>query len=595
MKVLKYGLAFAAALMAAPVWAQSWCSSGGPISISSGPPAGASPYPSTIVVSNTASAIEHISIGINGLTHGYPDDLDLLLVGPGGQKMVIQSDAGTSEDRLGISYVITDGGTDPLPDATMLTTANWRPANYASTDMFPAPAPAGPYNEPAPAGSATLASVFGGTNPNGTWSLYVADDSGGDGGQIGNWCIRLGAPLKISEFRLRGASGANDEYIEVLNDSPTPTTVIALDGSAGFAIAASNGAARCVIPNNTTIPAYGHYLCVNSIAYSLTNHPAGAGATATGDATYTSDIPDNAGIALFRTALPGSFNLANRIDAVGSASEPNVLYREGSGYAALSSLPIDHAWHRDFCGNRGSLTSLGGCANGGLARDGNDNAADFVFVDTNGTAAGAGQRLGAPGPENLSSPRRYGAPLTAARLDSCGSPTAPPNRVRDFASDAANNSTFGTLDVRRRITNNTTATITRLRYRVAEIVTFPVPAGYADLRPRTATTSIVTVDRPPCGSGTSNATVVGTSLENPPLQLNGGGYNSVLSVPVGAGLAPGASIDVRFLFGVQQDGLFKIMLVPEALPGSGGWFDTIRVVGCTSNCTDVIMLDGFDE
>jgi hypothetical protein len=30
----------------------------------------------------------------------------------------------------------------------------------------------------------------------------------------------------------------------------------------------------------------------------------------------------------------------------------------------------------------------------------NNNATDFYFVDTNGVSAGAGQRLGAPGPGN---------------------------------------------------------------------------------------------------------------------------------------------------------------------------------------------------
>ncbi len=32
-------------------------------------------------------------------------------------------------------------------------------------------------------------------------------------------------------------------------------------------------------------------------------------------------------------------------------------------------------------------------------------ANDFIFVDTAGTATPAGQRLGAPGPQNLASPR----------------------------------------------------------------------------------------------------------------------------------------------------------------------------------------------
>jgi len=79
----------------------------------------------------------------------------------------------------------------------------------------------------------------------------------------------------------------------------------------------------------------------------------------------------------------------------------------------------------------------------------------------------------------------------------------------------------------------------------------------------------VTVDRAPCGSGTSNVTVQGTTLEQPPSQPNGGGFNSSLSagtVTLATPLANGASIDLRFLLGIQQTGSFKFFLNVEALP-----------------------------
>src|SRR6476620_1163881 len=100
------------------------------------------------------------------------------------------------------------------------------------------------------------------------------------------------AQLIISEFRVRGPSGANDEFIEIYNNSGADHTVAG--GGTGYAVAASDGVARCVIPNGTVIPNRGHYLCTNSVAYSLSGN-------ATGNATYTTDIPDNAGIALFNT------------------------------------------------------------------------------------------------------------------------------------------------------------------------------------------------------------------------------------------------------------------------------------------------------
>jgi hypothetical protein len=381
--------------------------------------------------------------------------------------------------------------------------------------------------------------------------------------------VATAGQLVISEFRWRGPNGDDDEFIEIANVSGADHTVAALSGT-GYGIAASDGITRCTIPNGTVIPNKGHYLCVNSAGYSLASYPAGNGTTATGDATYTTDIPNNAGIALFNNNTGGaSYSLANRLDAVGSTSEANTLYKEGTGYPALVPFSIDHSFYRDNCGKGGSITTFGACPTGGLLKDTNNNAADFVFVDTNGTSAGAGQRLGAPGPENLSSPIERNASFAVNLLDTCVAAASPPNRVRDFTSDPPNNSTFGTLDIRRSVVNNTGGNVTRLRFRVVDLTTFPAPSGIADLRPRTSTSVVVTVDRPPCGSGTSNITVNGTTLEQPPSQPNGGGFNSSMSagtITLATPLANGATVDVRFLLGIQQTGSFKFFINVEALP-----------------------------
>ncbi|MCA1615872.1 MAG: lamin tail domain-containing protein, partial [Acidobacteria bacterium] len=347
--------------------------------------------------------------------------------------------------------------------------------------------------------------------------------------------------LIISEFRYRGPNGANDEFIEIYNDTGADHTVAG--GGTGYAVAPSDGVARCVIPNGTVIPNRGHYLCVNSVGYSLASYPAGNGTTATGDATYTTNIPENVGIALFKTSVAGGFTLANRWDAVGTTAEANTVYKEGTGLPTLVGFSIDYAWVRDVCGKAGSITNIAPCPSGS-PKDTDNNAVDFYFVDTNGTSAGGGQRLGAPGPENLSSPINRTEVVKPALLDPCVAKSSPPNRVRDFTSDPANNSTFGTLDIRRTFTNATGGNVTRLRFRVVDITTFPAPSGFADLRPRTSTAVVVTVDRAPCGSGTSNVTVQGTTLEQPPSQPNGGGFNSSLSagtVTLGTPLANGAA------------------------------------------------------
>ena len=379
--------------------------------------------------------------------------------------------------------------------------------------------------------------------------------------------------LKISEFRLRGFGGINDEYVEIYNNSDASLTVNTVDASAGYALAASDGVVRFIIPNGIVIPGRGHYLGVNSIAYALASYPAGNGTTATGDATFATDIPDNAGIALFNTATPANFSTATRLDAVGSTLEANTLYKEGTGYPAIIPFAIEYAFYRDTCGKGGSITQSGPCPTGGFPKDTDNNASDFVFTDTNGTNANAGQRIGAPGPKNLSSPVQRNDTIFAFMLDATVGSTLPPNRVRDFTSDPGNNSNLGTLDIRRRFTNTTASAVTRLRFRVVDFTTFPAPLGFADLRARTSTSVVVIgVNDPitcPGGITPCTITVEGTSLEVPPLQPQGGGFNSSLSagtITLGTPLAPGASVNLRFLLGIQQTGTFRFFVNVEALP-----------------------------
>jgi hypothetical protein len=399
--------------------------------------------------------------------------------------------------------------------------------------------------------------------------------------------------LIISEFRLRGSSGAEDEFVELFNPNADPVVVSTSDASAGWALVASDGTARFVVPNGTVIPPRGHYLGANSDAYSLSGY-------ATADATFTTDIPDNSGLALFNTATVANFVLANRLDAVGFTSSPT-LFREGTGLPTLTPFSINHSFVRDNCGKGGSITTLGPCPSGGNLVDTGNNATDFYFVDTNGTSAGAGQRLGAPGPENLASPIQRNAQIPASLIFPCVAASVAPNRVRDFTSDPPNNSTFGTLMIRRTFTNNTGSSITRLRFRVVDLTTFPAPSGIADLRPRTSAASLGVAN--PCGGGPVN--IEGTVLDEPPSQPNGGGFNSSMSVSSvdmaasgsGSGANPrsggkgrrgsitvvvprtgegsfdldapltnGSSINVQFLLGIQQTGTFKFFINVEALP-----------------------------
>jgi subtilisin-like proprotein convertase family protein len=543
----------------------------------------ATPYPSNITVAGLTAPIARVSITLKGFSHAFPDDVDILLVAPDGARLVVLSDVGASNTASSLNITVNDQASSTLPDAATLASAAYRPANFGTVvDPFPAPAPAfTSADSPTPGGVATFASRFGGHDGNGIWSLYVVDDAEGDIGAIaGGWSITF-APattvaagaLQISEFRLRGPGGAQDEFIEIYNASGADHIVSGVAGT-GYGIAASDGVTRCSIPNGTMIPNRGHFLCVNSTAYSLS-------AYAGGDVGYTTDIPDNAGIAIFNNNLGGgSYSLATRLDAAGSTTEASAVYKEGAGYPALSPFIPELAWVRKTVGQCLDPTCAGGsfftAVSMAAIQDTNSNASDFYFTDTFATSAGAGQRLGAPGPENLTSPIKLdgaAAQLLVQKASGCSAWDAAPNRVRDFTSDPANNSTFGTLSLRMQWKNVSGANITRLRFRIIDLTTFPAPSGYADLRPRTSVAVSITADGYPCGTGTSGLSVLGTTLEQPPSQPNGSGFNGSLSagtITIGTPLANNATVTTQLLLGIQQTGSARFCVIPETLPAVVG-------------------------
>lgn len=141
-----------------------------------------SPYPSSITVSGITDPIKKVTVTLSNYYHTYNDDVDVLLVGPGGQTVVLMSDAGSSFDSVALDLTFDDAAATNLPQFAAFMSSTYRPTNYDTTDTFGAPAPGGPYG--------TALSVFNGTSANGTWNLYVVDDAGGDfGGFYGGWSL----------------------------------------------------------------------------------------------------------------------------------------------------------------------------------------------------------------------------------------------------------------------------------------------------------------------------------------------------------------------------------------------------------------------
>lgn len=395
--------------------------------------------------------------------------------------------------------------------------------------------------------------------------------------------VNAAGTLIISELRTFGPGPTNnptDEFVEIYNN--TDSAIIVPAGGYGlFKIGADCDAMPVLvgtIPASTVIPARAHFLFTGS-AYSLGSY--GGSGLATGDAALTADIENNSNLGLFATTNVANISSQNRVDAVGFGAQSTsncALLTEGNTAPAptinLTSLG-QHTFIRDSCGKGGSNFFFGTCPTGGALQDFNNNAVDFFFVDANGTNAGAGQLLGAPGPENLTSPLRRDTTIVLSLLDNTVPASVAPNRVRDFTP--VPNGANGTISVRRRYTNSTGANVTKLRFRVVDISVFPVSGGIADVRAisSVAVTGVTVNDAATCAATGTPATapctvtVQGTTLQDPPSQPMAGGYNSTLAagtITLSTPLPAGASINVQFLLGVQTTGSFKFYYIVEALP-----------------------------
>ena len=143
----------------------------------------ASPFPSPIFVPYSAPIVD-VTVELS-ITHTAPDDLDLLLVGPQGQQVLLMSDAGGGTDMNGFDLVLSDDAPFSLPDTGPVQGTTFRPANYDGGDGDPFPVPA-----PQVTGNTSL-SVFDGTSPAGTWKLFARDDAVVDIGSIGFWSLHF--------------------------------------------------------------------------------------------------------------------------------------------------------------------------------------------------------------------------------------------------------------------------------------------------------------------------------------------------------------------------------------------------------------------
>lgn len=182
-----------------------------------------SPYPSTVdVTADPGSIVTDVDVTLSGLSHTFPADVNVLLVGPGGETVFLMSDVGCGTDAVDATITFDQAAagqlTEPVVSGTFQPT-DLADGCFSDTDSMTGPAPAGPYG--------TTLDVFNGTDPNGTWELYILDDAGVDTGTLaGGWSLTVetaAAPAITSAATASATVGTAFTHTFTATGDPAPS------------------------------------------------------------------------------------------------------------------------------------------------------------------------------------------------------------------------------------------------------------------------------------------------------------------------------------------------------------------------------------
>lgn len=239
----------------------------------------ADPYAtSTVEVSGFHGTVSDLNLALVGFSHAASDEVDMLLVGPGGTpKVKIMSDVGGANAADNVDLLLDSDATTALPQSTALTSGTFKPANYdpvSDSDTFSAPAPGTPYG--------TSLDAFDGIDPNGTWTLYVMDDTASNTGSLDHWELNItgalhGVPTETEAQRIAQSIVADQSTLTGASFDPTGQTAASTPNGFGAPLSPST-----LFDNNSL---------------TLAGFPVGNSDFAiltTGDASLADDTPQDA-------------------------------------------------------------------------------------------------------------------------------------------------------------------------------------------------------------------------------------------------------------------------------------------------------------
>lgn len=140
----------------------------------------ATPYPATLLMQGLQGVIEKVTVT---LTNASLPDADVLLVSPAGDAVMLLSGTGGNGGRSSINVTFDDNALRYAPLNGSLFSGTYLPTDNGFPHSLSPPAPRIPYSD--------SLSQFQGTDPNGTWKLFVSNNDFGLSGTIRGWILRI--------------------------------------------------------------------------------------------------------------------------------------------------------------------------------------------------------------------------------------------------------------------------------------------------------------------------------------------------------------------------------------------------------------------
>lgn len=165
----------------------------------------------TFTVSNFPGKVTDVNVGINGLSHEYPEDIEAQLIAPNGTAVNVLSDAGDSTPVSGIGLLFDDSAPSKLDSATLnpmgmhpMVAGTFQPSAYSWTDPMD-----DPNGDPFGPGTSPLLAGLNGSGANGAWVLKVTDDYANDDGSFAGTTLTLSTDFKPKKCKKKkGKKGA---------------------------------------------------------------------------------------------------------------------------------------------------------------------------------------------------------------------------------------------------------------------------------------------------------------------------------------------------------------------------------------------------